>query len=260
MTHETQLTTTEAQIAPVAQASFNVATLCEAIVARGVTPESVSVMEKLIALQERQEERQAERDFARAFAALQAAMPDVQATKAVPGNNGTIKYHFAPYEEIMDKLRPLLQAHGFTVSFSMAYSEGRITQTCTLQHIGGHKRSNDFAVRIGSGPPGCSEAQGDGAAATYAKRHAFCNALNIVVDRDSDGRRPEDKAETVGSPLRPEQIQTLRELIDDCQRAGGPGLDLAGFLKFANAASVEGIGSADYPRCFAALQKKLGRA
>lgn len=165
----------------------SVGDMLQAVIDKGITGESAGAMERLVALYERMEDKRAEREFAAAFNALQGEMPNIKATSVIPQNDGSVRSKFAPYEEIMAQVAPLLQKHGFTVQFSTDYKEGRLVKTCTLQHVGGHSRSNTFAVRVGSGPPKSSEAQGDGAASTYAKRFALCDALNIVVDKDVDG-------------------------------------------------------------------------
>lgn len=161
----------------------------------GVTETNIAVVERMSALVERFEEKRAEREFAAAFVALQAEMPKIKAAQPVPNNDGTIRYHFAPFESIMDEVRPYLMKHGFTVSFSSRYESNpeRVIVKCTLQHVGGHKRENEFSARVGSGPPKSSAAQGDGAASTYAKRFALTDALNIVVEKlDTDARAEGD--------------------------------------------------------------------
>ena len=214
-----------------------------AFIKSGITDQNIAAFERMLALKERQDAKDAEKQFAAAFVALQSDMPAIQAVKAVPNNDGTIRYKFAPYQEIMEKAKPVLQKHGFTLTFSMSYSEGRITQNCTLMHIGGHSRTNQFAVRIGAGPPKSSEAQGDGAAATYAKRQALCDALNIVVEHDTDAR-------DVGKPITAEEAIYLRELVKETKS------DEAAFLKWAGAATYEEISSDMYDRLAAALHKK----
>lgn len=221
-----------------------VAKMLEAVINKGLTADSVGVVERLVSLYERMQDKDAEKQFASAFVALQSDMPAIQAVKPVPNRDGTIRYKFAPYEEIMDKAKPFLQKHGFTLTFSMSYADGRITQNCTLMHIGGHSRTNQFMVRIGSGPPGSSEAQGDGAAATYAKRQALCDALNIVVEHDNDAR-------SVGKPISPEEALYLRELVKETKS------DEVAFLRFAQAGSYEEICTENYGRLVAALQKKI---
>lgn len=237
---------TVAQPATLALAQNPVAAMLEKVIERGITTENVAALEQLVGLYERMQERDAEKQFAAAFVALQADMPRIDAVKPVPNNDGTIRYKFAPYEAIMEQVRPVIQRHGFTVTFSSDVKDGRVVQTCTLQHVGGHKRSNSFGARIGRGPPGSSEAQGDGAASTYAKRFALCDALNIVIEADRDGA----DARNDGAPITRDQAQVLREMVKDT------GSDEGAFLRFAGAASYEEIGSARYDGLFAALQRK----
>jgi hypothetical protein len=238
-----------AAVAPIAAPSTPIAGMLHAVIERGITADNINGLERLVALYEREQARDAERQFAAAFAALQGEMPAIQAVKQVPNRDGTIRYKFAPYEEIMATVRPLLQRHGFTVSFSQTVGDGRISQACVLQHVGGHSRTNVFAVRIGSGPPGSSEAQTDGAASTYAKRHALCNALNITVDADTDGA----DARIEGAPIAADKAQYLRELCAETKS------DEAAFLKFAGAATFGEIASTRYDDLVRALQKKAGR-
>jgi len=151
-----------------------------------LTQESVSVVKELVSLKEHMEDRQAERDFAAAFVDLQAELGSFKATKAVPDKQGNTRYTYAPYEQIMAVVQPLLRKFGFSISFSTDISEGRVVQTCTLQHQSGHHREFKSYVRTGSGPYGASETQADGAAMTYGKRYALCNALNITIEHDRD--------------------------------------------------------------------------
>lgn len=220
-----------------------VAEILAAVVERGVTTENVSAVKEVVALYERMEAKKAEREFAASFVALQAEMGNVRAVKAVPNNDGGVRYTFAPFEEIMATVKPLLEKHGFTVTFSTDYAEGRIIKECTLQHIGGHSRSNKFAARVGKGPPGASDTQADGAASTYAKRFALCDALVIVIDKDSDARLE-------GGSITPEQAE---ELMHRVQMTNS---DRARFLAFAGAKCFEEIPSAKYDTLDAFLRRK----
>ncbi len=143
----------------------------------------------------------------------------------------------------MLRVRPLLLRHGFTVTFSSAVVDGRIVQSCTLQHIGGHKRTNQSAARIGKGPPGSSDAQGDGAASTYAKRFALCDALNIIVDRDTDA-----KAEA--GCISFDQAKYLEEMVRDTKS------DKVKFLRYAGADDFEHITADRYDVLSRELHKK----
>jgi hypothetical protein len=211
---------------------------------------NVDAMEKLTDLYLKLKASAAEQEFATAFNALQADLPPIQASKPVPNNDGSVRYKFAPYEAIMEQVRPLILKHGFTISFSSDVAEGRIVMHCTLQHIAGHKKTNSFAARV-SKPPGASEAQGDGATSTYAKRFALCDALNITIEKDSDGIIPDARA--LGEPISKDKIQYLKEQVSE---TGG---NEAAFLALAGVDSYDKITTGSYPVLINALELKKRR-
>lgn len=224
----------ENQLPDIVRPAPTVAEMLQACIDRGVTGDNVVALEKMVGLYERMEIQRAEREFAKAFVGLQGEMPKVQATKAVPNNDGGVRFRFAPFEDLMAQVGPMLQRHGFTVSFSSRVDASRIISTCTLQHIGGHKRSNDFAVRIGSGPPKASEAQADGAAATYAKRFALTEALNIIVCHlDNDARLE-------GGTVTEQQAEELARRVRETNS------NRTAFLKLANAKEFKDIPAGKY--------------
>lgn len=217
-----------------------IAETLRAIVEKGITAENAATLEKVCDLYMKMDAVGARKQYAAAKAALQAELPSVLATEAIPSKDGTIRSTFAPYEEIMAQVRPFLVAHGFSVSFTMQADEKRMKAICTLTHTGGHAETNEFAVRVGSGPPGCSDAQSDGAARSYARRGALCDALNIVIDHDTDARLE-------GAILSAEAAAVLREKV----RAVGE--DEARFLRFAGADSFATIRENEVP----GLEKEL---
>ncbi len=199
VTHEAQpMATTEA-------ASFHGVL---AIIERAAKDPSVDVdkMERLLGMAERMQDRDAKQQYARAFAEMQKEIPVVKASKAVPNNDGGVRYKFAPYEEIMEQVRPIAARHGFSIAFSQRIDANRVVAICTLTHSAGHSHPNEFSVRIGSGPPKASEAQADGAASTYAKRFALCGALNITIEADSD-------ANAIGAPISQKEAAEIESRI-----------------------------------------------
>jgi hypothetical protein len=240
------LATTEARAMQVAAPSP--IQMMQAMIAGGVTEKNVAAFEKLAELQWRFEEREAEKQFAAAFMELQKELPRVKATKIIPDRNGGMRSSFAPFEEIDSQLRPIVQAHGFTYSFAEGpFDSGRITKICTVQHFAGHKRSNPFSVRIGSGPPGCSEAQADGAAHSYAKRGALCDAFNIVVTGIDNDAKLEGN---LNAKVSKDQCIELKHRVEMLQS------NVAAFLKFAGADSFENIPAKNYDVLDRFLQSK----
>lgn len=204
----------------------SVSSLIAIAIQSGATTENVAVVERLCALKERSDAKQAERDFIQGFVSLQSDIPKVEAIKPVLNTDKTIRYCFAPFEEIMKQAQPFLQKHGFVVAFNSRADDRRVTSICCLMHKGGHFKENEFSCRIGKGPPGTSEAQGDGAAHSYAKRRALCDALNIVVGEiDSDDARGES------GPITHEQAIELRERVAKSKANTQAFLKMAGDVK-----------------------------
>lgn len=224
----------------------SIVSLMESVIAGGITTDSVSVLERMMALHERNQAKMAEQAFARAFSDLQADMPSIDATKPVPNKDGTLRYKFAPYEEIMAKVKPLLKKHGFSISFNTKWDGPRLIVSCKLLHGDGHSQTNDFAARVGQGPPGANEAQADGAVNTLAKRRALCDALNIVVEHDTDG----DDARIEGRPISYEQAQEIHRLVIDTDS------DLTKLLQFAGAKKVSEITSSRFADVRSMLERK----
>lgn len=220
-----------------------VAEILKAVVEKGVTEANVGAVKEIVALFERVEEKNAEKAFAAAFVKLQSEMRKVKATREVPNKDGSVRYTFAAFEEIMAEVGPKLEEHGFTVSFSTDFDDKRLIKICTLTHVGGHSKQNKFAVRIGHGPPGSTETQADGAASTYAKRFALCDALNILVEKDSDARAE-------GGPITADQAEEL------ARRVAETNSDKEKFLKFAGAKTFAEIASEKYPILDDHLRKK----
>lgn len=250
MKDELPLATTQPRtLATVEQPS--VALMLQTALEKGITSDNATALGQLMSLYERMEARSAAQAFASAMVSLKQEMPTIQVSKAVPNNDGTIRYRYAPLDEIDGKLRPMALKHGFTYSFSEAPSEpNKVTKVCVVKHIGGHSESTPFTVRIGKGPPGSSEAQGDGAAASYAQRRALCDAFGIIVESDTDGS---DDPRNEGKPITQQQADELRELCDEVKA------DRKKFLEHAKAETFEQISSTRFEDLVVTLNRRRSK-
>ena len=217
------------------------------IIERAAKDSSIDVdkMDRLLGMAERMEARRAEKEFNGAFVSLQTRMSKVKATRAVPNDDGTVRYTYAPLEAIMDQMRPEAEQLGFAMSFSEAPSvEGKITAVFILRHVGGHKESFPYTVRIGQGPPKTSDSQKDGSAHMYARRGAVCAALNVIVTgMDADARNE-------GGVVSKEQADDLRRRVRETAS------DEAAFLKFSGAKTFEEISTSKFCILDQALRRK----
>lgn len=95
---------------------------------------------------------------------------------------GAKRYKFAPLPEVLDVVRPTLQAHGISVLQEAATTATGYTGVSTmLLHSSGEWILFDPLV-----VPSANDAQGVGSAITYGRRYALCAALSIAADDDDD--------------------------------------------------------------------------
>lgn len=170
--------------------AFDAGALLQAIVEKGITPESVAIAKDLMAMKREMDRDAARLAFNAAFVALQRDLAPVKAVREIPDNKGGVRSVFAAYEDIRKQVDPILFRHGFGVGFEQGEStDTHMSAIVILTHQGGHEdRSAPFRVRVGKGAPGNSDTQNDGGAFTFAKRYALCNRLGIVIDKDGDAR------------------------------------------------------------------------
>jgi hypothetical protein len=211
-----------------------------------LTAEKAEVMKTIAGLYEHMQDRDAKQAYNIAFNKMMKEMKPIQATKEVPNDDKSVRYTYAPFEEIDEQLRPVALRFGFTYCFKEGESTkpDRITKICIVRHEQGHEVLHPYTVRIGAGPPKTSDSQKDGSAHTYAKRGALCDAFNIVVKgQDND-------AQLDGAPITPAQAANLRKRVKDT------GSDEPRFLKYAGADKYEEIASTMFDTLDQLLKKR----
>jgi hypothetical protein len=163
--------------------------LIMAALQQGVNPDA---LEKLVALKERMEDRNARKEFAAALAKFKAECPPIYRTKHVdiPGRGGSYGFDYAPLEEALPVMEPVLESNGFTVKWDRTADKGMLTSVCTLRHVGGHSDTSSFTLPVDSAA-GMSLQQKYSAASTFADRKAFFAVLGIVAEKGAPGAERE---------------------------------------------------------------------
>lgn len=135
-------------------------------------------------------------DLATALSAAQAEFT------AIPkdSNNPFFKSKYAGLPEVVKAASPILTKHGLSISQFLGTDESGDTLTTFLLHKSGQFLSE--SMRLYSQPgKGQSAAQGQGSAATYARRYSYMAALGLVADEDNDGNGPPPAAKSNGTQL-----------------------------------------------------------
>lgn len=216
--------------------------LLQQAVSAGTSPET---LEKLVALQERMMAHDARSQFVAALSDFQARCPVIVKRKAVKDRGGRLLYSFAPLEDIIAQVRPLLCELGLSYSFDTeTYDDGRLVVTCIIRHAAGHAEETVFSVPATQGH-NTNAAQNAGIQMTYGKRYAFTGALGITTaDTDEDGNSEKLK------PISADKAADLLALVDEV------GANLDQFLVYLRVAKIEDLPEADYSRAVAALEAK----
>ena len=229
------------------EVEMNPATMIQAIVDKGITAESVGVMKDLIAMQREMKAEAAKASFAKAFADVRRECGKILATKTIPTRDGGIKGRFAPVTEIQDQIEPLLERHGFFMTFDQERLEGGLTRVvCVVVHRDGHEMRSGFTCREHQSPQN-SPAQNDGGTNTLAKRYAMCNMFGIRIDYEAD-------AGAEGGTITPKQAEELRARAGRVY--GGDEERMNRLLKFAGASTWEAITESKYAQAMKELDRE----
>lgn len=213
----------------------------------------VATIEKLVDLAERVTKREAALEFNRSLADFQAACPPIgknRTAEITTKSGGKYSYQYAPLDEIVRIVKPLLMARGFSYGWdSRVEGEGqnqRLVCTCTLRHVNGHSETSSFTLPTDN-PSAMSPQQKYGAALTFAQRYTLVSALGLnTTEEDSDGVAREIDP----TPISEDQLDELENLIEDI------GVNRVRFLKYLAVEKLGELPAARFAEAKAALLEK----
>lgn len=171
----------------------------------------VDKLEKLMALYERDEARKSQVAFNRDFAAMQSDITTVSKGSKVDYSTakGRTTYSFATLEDIVDMVRPVLQKHGFAVSFKVNTLKD-VNVQCSLMHKEGHSIETAMTLKEDKSG-GKNDVQALGSSISYAKRYTLSSLLNIATRDDDDAQAAMQKDNRV---ITAGQSKTLEAKFD----------------------------------------------
>lgn len=119
------------------------------------------------------------KNIAKALAAFQADVKNPANTETNP----FFKSKYAPLNDILNLVRPLLSKHGLSVLQSPSGDGQNVTVTTLITHESGEWIESDpLTLKADK-----ATAQGAGSAITYARRYALSAMLGISSEDDDDG-------------------------------------------------------------------------
>lgn len=208
---------------------------------RGLDPEKLSA---LMDLQERHARNTAAEAYASALAEFQSKCPRIHKGRNVQA----MGYSFASFDDIMRQVQPILRDCGLSVSFSTKLVADMMEVVCTIRH-GIHSEPHGVTLPLPGGMK-VNDTQKAGAALSYGKRYALCNALNIVVtDEDTD-------AAGLGETITEEQRITLDEMFEGFPN---PADERKRFLAWKGIDTLADLPASAYAHCVTLVKNKLAK-
>lgn len=171
-------------------------------------------LEKIIELQERILRYQAETAFNVAFSALQQDIPTIIERAS------TDKTTYAPLEDIIEPLRPILPRHGFSLSHRTEWPSDKTVKVIgILTHREGHSRMSEF-VSLADQSGSKNAIQALASAVSYGKRYTTKDLLCIVTRGEDDDAESSERAKLPEAPVGYDAwIATLEGVAGDGMKA-----------------------------------------
>ncbi|MNJ42682.1 ERF superfamily protein [compost metagenome] len=124
---------------------------------------------------------------------------------------------YATLDDINVTLKPIMQAHGFAISFKVQHTGEGVSVTGILMHRDGHREETTMLLPVDIGK-GRNAVQAVGSSTTYGKRYVMCALLNITTGemQDDDGHAAGDPA---GDELREQVVADILERVSQTTTA-----------------------------------------
>src|SRR5262245_7543688 len=165
----------------------------QALIAHAVKANAnIETIEKLVALAERVRAVQAREAWHHAIAEFQRQCPIIAKTKTarIPTRSGAYTYTYAPLDEILRVVRPVMAPLGLSIAWKSGKVDGTsVSVVCQVAHRLGHVEDSGLVtvpVSIGDDARGANPAQRVASAMTYAKRYSLLGILGLAPEEDDD--------------------------------------------------------------------------
>lgn len=171
----------------------------------------IEKMERLMAMHERMQAKSAEQAFNAAMAQMQCEIPTV----GEGATNLHTKNTYATLDDINYTLKPIMQRHGFAVTFKVDHAANGISVTGILMHSAGHREQTTMLLPLDAGP-GRNAVQAVGSSTTYGKRYVMCALLNITTGeaRDDDGYAAGQPGNDMRDQVRADILERVAQAAD----------------------------------------------
>jgi hypothetical protein len=207
----------------------------------------IDKLERLMAMHERMQARDAQAEFNSAMAAMQSDIPSIAERGAIVVN-GQKRSDYATFEDINDVIKPIMQAHGFAITFKVENVAQGLSVTGILMHRAGHREQTTMLLPLDTS--GSKNAvQAVGSSTSYGKRYVMSALLNITTRGQDDDGHAAVPAATV-TTIQARQLQALLDKCSDKAKEAFAGLH----------GTTADVGKGDFDKVLGQLTKSAANA
>lgn len=209
-------------------------------------------LRELVQMDREMRQEQAALDYAAALAAFQDECPPLHKSKNVSfvtKSGNAVDYDYAPLDEIVKIIRPVLRKHGLSFKWDATTTGGMLTCICTVWHVNGHRETSSFTLPTENAST-MSAQQKVRAANTFAQRTSLEAALGLVATGDNDAV----SREVDPTPITATQVTILEDGIEEV------GVNRAKFLKWLGVEKLSELRDTDYDKAINAIEAKRGKS
>jgi len=145
----------------------------------------VGTLERLVELRKQMKEERAKEEFYHALSSFQSELKPIKKSRIVKNKDGTVRYSYATFDDIIEAIQPLLEKYGLSYRFETEFENKSVNVKCIITHHMGHQETTSFKTIVeysGRMLP----IQEWGSALTYAKRYSLSLALGLATEEDTD--------------------------------------------------------------------------
>ncbi len=193
----------------------------------------VDKLEKIMEMKYEYDRRESVKLFHEKFGEMQFEMPAIKKTKQVSN-----AYKYAPLEDIVQQIKPILHKYGFTYRWTEGLTEVKDYKRITCRIAGhGHEETSFVDIPIMEATKMTNSAQQSGSSSTYGKRYSLCGVLGIMVDDDDDGQsiapkgQPQNKTVKAKAPTRVDILAQVSKAYNEMQSLGISNPKVTEFMK-----------------------------
>lgn len=151
---------------------------------------SIEVLERLMALQERWQAQQAKEAFFKALAEFQRKVPAIKKTKEALFD-GKLQYKYADLSDVINAIRETAADCG--IAFQWKINDELAEKIIVSCHISAHGHTEITTMSAAPDGSGKKNAiQSRGSAIEYMKRYTLAGALGLSISEDNDGGKLEE--------------------------------------------------------------------